>query len=126
MEIFDKADIDGNGAIDFGEWCTATIKQNELLNDANMRAAFNLFDKDGGGTIEASEIAAILGHNATNDDAVWQEVVREVDINGDGQIDFEEFKIMMLKLADRKDGPAPKPEGPAPQLVAEDAGPNQI
>jgi Ca2+-binding EF-hand superfamily protein len=30
-----------------------------------MRAAFALFDKDGGGTIEAAEIASILGHNIT-------------------------------------------------------------
>lgn len=56
-EIFDSADIDGSGAIDFSEWCTATINQNQLLNEANMRAAFALFDKDGGGTIEAAEIA---------------------------------------------------------------------
>ena len=25
LEIFNNADVDGNGAIDFGEWCTATI-----------------------------------------------------------------------------------------------------
>jgi len=28
MEIFNNADVDGSGAIDFGEWCTATISQN--------------------------------------------------------------------------------------------------
>lgn len=56
-----------------------------------MRAAFQLFDKDNGGSIDASEIAAVLGHNITDDDAVWAEVVREVDSNGDGRIDFEEF-----------------------------------
>ena len=27
LEIFNNADVDGNGAIDFGEWCTATINQ---------------------------------------------------------------------------------------------------
>ena len=52
-EIFVHADTDNSGAIDFGEWCTATINQNTLLNEKNMRAAFALFDKDGGGTIEA-------------------------------------------------------------------------
>ena len=61
IAIFEKADTDGSGAIDFTEWCTATINQNQLLNEGNMRAAFALFDKDGGGTIEAAEIAAILG-----------------------------------------------------------------
>lgn len=67
-----------------------------------MRAAFQLFDKDNGGSIDASEIAAVLGHNITDDDAVWAEVVREVDSNGDGRIDFEEFQQMFLKIADRQ------------------------
>ena len=100
--IFNKADTDNSGAIDFTEWCTATINQNTLMNEQNMQAAFKLFDKDGGGTIEAAEIANILGQNAAADDAVWQDVIREVDTNGDGLIDFEEFKTMLLKLADRK------------------------
>jgi len=69
--VFKNADVDGNGSIDFGEWCTATINQTELLNEPNLRAAFKLFDKDGGGTIDASEIAAILGHNVTESEDVW-------------------------------------------------------
>lgn len=66
-EVFNRADVDGSGTIDFGEWCTATINQQELLNGPNMLAAFKLFDKDGGGTIDASEVAAILGHNVTEE-----------------------------------------------------------
>lgn len=100
-EVFDNADADGNGDLDFGEWCTASINQTELLNEPNMRAAFRLFDKDNGGTIDATEIAAILGHNITQERDVWDEVIREVDVNGDGQIDFEEFTMMMKKLAEK-------------------------
>ena len=102
IAIFEKADTDGSGAIDFTEWCTATINQNQLLNEGNMRAAFALFDKDGGGTIEAAEIAAILGQDVNSDDAIWREVIGEVDTNGDGMIDFGEFQTMMLRLADRR------------------------
>ena len=91
MEIFTQADTDNNGELDFGEWCTATISSNELLNEDNMKAAFALFDKDGGGTIDASEVATILGHNISREEQVWQDVISEVDKNGDGQIDFEEF-----------------------------------
>ena len=82
--IFDKADTDGSGAIDFGEWCTATIDQDALLNEPNLRAAFRLFDKDNGGTIDAGEIAALFGHNVSDEEQVWQDVVAEVDVNGDG------------------------------------------
>ena len=49
-----------------------------------MRAAFRLFDKDGGGTIDASEVAGILGHNVTESESVWQDIIHEVDVDGDG------------------------------------------
>merc|ERR1712110_1299642 len=91
---------DKSGEIDFGEWCAATIDKNALLNDKNLKAAFALFDRDGGGTIEAAEVAAILGNNMSKEEGVWLDVIKEVDLNGDGQIDFEEFKVMMLKLVE--------------------------
>ena len=99
--IFDAADVDGSGEIDFSEWCTATINKNELLNDKNLKAAFALFDKDNGGSIDAAEVAAILGNSMSKEEHVWKEVIKEVDLNGDGQIDFEEFKTMMLKLVEK-------------------------
>lgn len=87
-QIFSQADADGSGSIDFTEWSTATMNQNVVLNEANMRAAFNLFDKDGSGTIESGEIAAILGQAGTADGNVWADILSEVDKNGDGEIDF--------------------------------------
>ena len=56
-----------------------------------MRAAFNLFDKDHSGSIDANEIAEVLGKNVAADEKIWQDVIREIDINDDGQIDFQEF-----------------------------------
>ena len=56
-----------------------------------MRAAFALFDKDGGGTIEAAEIAQILGKDVSDNEQVWLDVIKEVDTNNDGMVDFEEF-----------------------------------
>lgn len=83
-EVFDNADADGSGEIDFGEWSTATINQQELLNEPNMLAAFNMFDKDGSGTIKAEEIGAMMGLNFEGGDEVWAEILKEVDVNGDG------------------------------------------
>lgn len=34
------------------------------------------------------------------DDTVWNQLVSEVDDNGDGQLSYSEFKKMMLKLID--------------------------
>jgi calcium-dependent protein kinase len=80
------------------EWSAATINKRVLLNEKNLKTTFEMFDKDGGGTISAQEIAQILGRNLSKDEKVWNEIVKEVDLNGDGLIDFKEFKTMMNKF----------------------------
>lgn len=55
-----------------------------------------MFDKDGSGYVSSSEIKLVmsnLGLNLTDDEL--EEMVMEADIDGDGQICFEEFYAMM-------------------------------
>jgi len=61
------------------------------------RAAFALFDKDGGGTISTKELTSVmnsLGHNTTPE--MIAEIIKEVDADGSGEIDFDEFVALML------------------------------
>lgn len=57
-----------------------------------------MFDKDSSGTISANEIRDVLGVGKNIDEKVWNQIVMEVDVNGDGEISFSEFKTMMQKL----------------------------
>ena len=59
--IMKMVDADGNGEIEYSEWVVASINKRKLLSDEKLEAAFNLFDKDGSGTISASEIRDVLG-----------------------------------------------------------------
>lgn len=57
-----------------------------------------MFDKDGSGKIDSTEIQALLSGEEFTDlysKAQLEQAIREVDENGDGEIDFEEFVIMM-------------------------------
>ncbi|XP_052097731.1 calmodulin-B-like isoform X2 [Mytilus californianus] len=57
-----------------------------------------MFDKDGDGTITTKELGTImrsLGQNPTNQEL--EDMVNEVDVDGNGEIDFEEFVMMMSK-----------------------------
>jgi len=72
------------------------------LNENNLKTTFALFDKDGGGTLSAEEVATILGHNMSKDKVVWSEIIKEVDLNGDGLIDYNEFKAMMSRFIEDK------------------------
>ena len=60
-----------------------------------MKAAFEYYDKDKSGAISVDEIKDVLGVGKNISKAVWDQVVLEVDENGDGEVSFEEFKIMM-------------------------------
>lgn len=66
-----------------------------------MRAAFQMFDTDNSGKIDAKEVRQLLEgddyKSHISSDKIHQ-IIKEVDINGDGEIDFEEFLQMMRKL----------------------------
>ena len=58
--IFEIADLDNNGYLEFNEWCTATINKSKLLKRPRLHAAFKMLDKDGSGTISYEEVKGIL------------------------------------------------------------------
>ena len=60
------------------------------------KTAFNMFDIDGDGSITAKELLTILrsqGLNPTPEEAV--QMVENIDKNNNGEIEFDEFLILM-------------------------------
>ncbi len=39
-----------------------------------------------------------MGGNANIDEAIWDDIIKEVDENSDGEISFPEFERMMVKI----------------------------
>lgn len=61
--------------------------------------AFKVFDKDNSGTISADEIRAVLKKCGEDlDDKELDEMLRRVDVDGDGKISIEEFAAVMCDL----------------------------
>ena len=63
---------------------------------AYMEQLFKIGDKDGNGTLDKSELKALLGWSGFSFDvSSVDEVLQTCDKNGDGVIDFEEFVDLM-------------------------------
>jgi calmodulin len=97
-DMFREVDTDSNGTIDFDEFCTlmSRNKMGTSSEEDEIFEAFKVFDKDGNGFISASELRQVmagLGKKLTDEEV--DDIIREVDINGDGQIDYSEFVKMM-------------------------------
>ena len=49
--------------------------------------------------ISADEIKEVLGFGKTLSEEAVNDIIKQVDANGDGEISFEEFAQMMRKLS---------------------------
>ncbi|XP_060047201.1 calmodulin-1-like [Erinaceus europaeus] len=95
--MINEVDADGNGTIDFPEFMTMMgRKMKGTDSEEEIREAFCVFDKDGNGYISAAELRHMmtnLGEKLTDEEV--DEMIREADIDGDGQVNYEEFVQMM-------------------------------
>ncbi|XP_015072211.1 probable calcium-binding protein CML25 [Solanum pennellii] len=99
VNMIREVDSDGDGFIDLQEFIelnTKDIDSNEVLE--SLKDAFSVFDMDKNGSISAEELLTVL--QSLGEDcnlAECRKMISGVDCDGDGMINFEEFKIMMAK-----------------------------
>ncbi|KAK4706344.1 hypothetical protein R3W88_034106 [Solanum pinnatisectum] len=98
IEMINEVDGDGDGFIDLREFIelnTKNIDSDEVME--NLKDAFSVFDVDKNGSISAEELQKVMksiGEECSLDEC--REMIGGVDCDGDGMIDFEEFKVMMI------------------------------
>jgi len=91
--LVDAVDDDGSGVIDYTEFIAASINGSKAVNRDVCWTAFSLFDRDGDGEITLSEITQVLDQGRPR--AKSEDLMRRLDSNKDGCIDFNEFLQMM-------------------------------
>lgn len=94
------ADTDKSGTVDYTEFIAATLDAQFTNNEKYLKAAFDMFDVDGSGSIDSKEVLQLLNGDGIEKLASKEAIskaIKEIDENGDGEIDFAEFKLMMKK-----------------------------
>eukprot|EP00210_Caulerpa_lentillifera_P008598 g8202.t1 len=98
--VMETADVDGNGLIDYNEFVAATMHLSKLEKEALLRKAFAKFDKDGNGRITEDELKQVLDEFNLSDSA--QALLETADIDRDGTIDYQEFRLFMRSARPEK------------------------
>ncbi|KAM7263827.1 hypothetical protein ACFE04_001510 [Oxalis oulophora] len=94
---------DGGAILDANEEVLVEEVIGDCLKDKRGRhelliEAFKIFDEDGNGYIEASELKRVLeclGLDHGLDMEEVEKMLKVVDLNFDGKVDFDEFEMMM-------------------------------
>merc|ERR1712180_45652 len=101
-EIIDEIDQDGSGLLEFGEFCTLAAKflveEDEEALKKELKEAFRIYDKECMGYISTEtlkEILRELDNKLTEEDL--DSIIAEVDVDGSGTLDFDEFMEMMAR-----------------------------
>ena len=100
-------DFGANGYITFDEFLKMGCDMNELcefdeeLSEVQLKQLFRAFDIDGNGILSIDEVTKIMsmataGCAKQPSDQEMEEMMKEIDINGDWQIDYNEFAKAML------------------------------
>ncbi|KAJ8558039.1 hypothetical protein K7X08_004805 [Anisodus acutangulus] len=101
QDMITEVDSDGNGTIEFTEFLNLMAKKMKDTDaEEELKEAFKVFDKDQNGYISATELRHVminLGEKLTDEEV--EQMIREADLDGDGQVNFDEFvKMMMNRL----------------------------
>ena len=95
-DMISAMDTDRNGVVDFPEFLRMIAKKLKDSRSAEeYRDTFRAFDRDGNGFISPAELKKAmrrLGEKLTDKEV--DEMIKEADTNGDGQVSFEEFVAM--------------------------------
>lgn len=97
-EMISEVDLDGNGTIDFKEFLGLMVrKMKDTDTEEELLEAFKVFDRDGNGFITSHELRHVmtnLGESLSPEEV--EEMIKEADLDGDGQINYDEFVRMMM------------------------------
>lgn len=95
--LANQVDKDGTGIIRFPAFLDLmATKVDSLVAEGEIREAFRVFDIDGNGFVTRTELKHVmmnLGEKMTEEEVY--SMVEEADIDGDGQINYEEFYGLM-------------------------------
>ena len=92
--LFKALDVDHNGKIDYSEFIAGTLQRANYYKSDRLMEAFTNFDKDKSGKISKDELIVALKAEKSQEKEI-EKLIKQVDKNNDGKIDYNEFLALM-------------------------------
>merc|ERR1711953_377042 len=99
LNLMMEADLDGSGTIEFPEFLESMKQKYGNMTDTegDIKDAFKIFDRDKDGFVDIKElikVASTMGFSLDIEDL--RICLNEVDEDGDGKLNYQEFSKMLL------------------------------
>ncbi|CAB4064407.1 CALM [Lepeophtheirus salmonis] len=97
QDLINDVDSDASGFLHFPTFLNMMSKKYVELNaEDEIREAFKVFDSDGNGYITRRELKIVMMNMGEKlSDEEIESIIDDSDLDNDGQINYEEFYIMM-------------------------------
>merc|ERR1711973_696422 len=106
VDLVEEIDEDGSGQIEFPEFCqlcaTFLVEDPDIETmKKELKDAFRIYDKEGQGFITTETLRGLIGELlAPLTDEELEGIIDELDEDGSGSMDFDEFCEMMMTKND--------------------------
>jgi len=90
QKLFKAIDANNNGVIDYSEFVAIFAEHYIFKTEKYLRMAFEKFDTDKNGKINALELRNILGGGSIVSLDKVERIIKQADTNGDGELDYNE------------------------------------
>ncbi|OWM87900.1 calmodulin-like protein 7 [Punica granatum] len=98
-DMIRRIDANGDGCVDIEEFeALYRSIMDERDEEEDMKEAFNVFDQNGDGFITVDELRSVLASLGLKQGRTIEDckrMIMKVDVDGDGRVNYKEFKQMM-------------------------------
>jgi len=92
-----QTDTNRSGFIELNEFLTIWQRKMLSVNETYIHTVFSVLDTNSDGHIDPQELAQVLDMQNEGDDVKINAIIKEVDTDKDGLINFDEFREAMLE-----------------------------